>query len=98
MTVQSEGADAQATHLITVVVTFPVSQKSPYRAEVTPDTTVGSVRQAVMTYFEVTDSGQSVYVLTHGGQAEPDGVTIGQVAGDEERTVEFRLVKRITQG
>jgi hypothetical protein len=51
-----------------------------------------------MTYFEVTDSGQSVYVLTHDGQAEPDGVTIGQVAGDKKRSVEFQLVKRITQG
>ena len=98
MTVQAEGAGAQATHLITVHVTFPVSPKGPYRAEVTPDTTAGSVRQAAMTHFEVSDSGQFTYVLTHNGEGEPDSKTIGQIAGDKERSVAFRLVKRITQG
>jgi hypothetical protein len=98
VTVQAEGAGAQATHLITVLVTFPISHRSPYRAEVTPDTTVGSVRQAAMTDFEVADSGEFTYVLTHDGAVKPDGTTIGQVAGDEARSVEFRLVKRITQG
>ena len=98
MTVQAEGAGAQATHLITVLVTFPISPEGPYRAEVTRDTTAGSVRQAAMTYFQVADSGQFTYVLTHNGEVEPDNKTIGQIAGDEQRSVEFRLVKRIAQG
>ena len=98
MTVQTEGEDARATHLIAVQVSFPVSRKGPYRSEVTLDTTVGTVRQAVMTFFEVADGGQYTYVLTHGGQEESDATTIGQIAGDKKRSVESRLVKKITQG
>jgi hypothetical protein len=98
VTVQAEGADVQKTGLVTVIVTFPASPKSPYRAEVTPDTTIGSVRIAAMNYFEVTDSAGSTFVLTHDGKVESDSDTIAEVAGEREHTVEFRLVKRITQG
>jgi hypothetical protein len=86
-----------ATRLIAVRVSFPVSEKSPYRAEETPGTTAGAVRVAAMEDFMVTDSSQYTYVLTHGGRKVPDSETIGQLAGDEH-LVEFRLVKELTQG
>lgn len=86
-----------ATRVITVQVSFPVSAKSPYRAGETPDTTAGAVREAAMRDFAVSDSSQYTYVLTHDGRKVPDSETIGQIAGDR-RTVEFRLVKELTQG
>jgi hypothetical protein len=86
-----------ATRLIAVQVSFPVSAKSPYRAQETPGTTAGSVRSAAMKDFTVSDNSQYTYVLTHGGRRVPDSETIGQIAGDRH-SVEFRLVKELTQG
>jgi hypothetical protein len=86
-----------ATRIIAVQVSFPVSEKSPYRAEETPSTTAGTIREAAMKDFTVSDSSQYTYVLTHDGQKVPDSETIGQVAGDRH-SVEFRLVKELTQG
>jgi hypothetical protein len=86
-----------ATRIISVQVSFPVSQKSPYRAEDAPSTTAGTVREAAMEDFTVSDSGQYTYVLTHDGQKVPDAETIGEIAGDRQ-SVEFRLVKELTQG
>jgi hypothetical protein len=94
----SEGSSANtATHLVAVQVSFPASAKSPYRAQEAPGTSVGTVRAAAMKDFEVSDSGQYTYVLTHDGRKVPDSETIGQVAGDRH-SVEFRLVKELTQG
>jgi hypothetical protein len=86
-----------ATRIITVQVSFPVSEKSPYRAEETPGTTARAVREAAMRDFAVSDSRQYTYVLTHDGRKVPDSETIGQIAGDRH-SVEFRLVKELTQG
>jgi hypothetical protein len=86
-----------ATQVITVKVSFPVSEKSPYRAMETPDTTAGAVREAAMRDFAVSDSNQYTYVLTHDGKKVPDSEAIGQIAGDRH-SVEFRLVKELTQG
>lgn len=86
-----------ATRIITVQVSFPVSEKSPYRAKETPSTTAGAVRDAAMEYFTVSDSNQYTYVLTHDGRKVPDSETIGQIAEDRH-SVEFRLVKELTQG
>lgn len=86
-----------ATHVTAVRVSFPVSEKSPYRAEETPSTTAGTIRQAAMKDFTVSDSSQYTYVLTHDGRKVPDSETIGQIAGDKH-LVEFRLVKELTQG
>jgi hypothetical protein len=47
--------------------------------------------------FEVSDSSQYTYVLAHDGRKVPDGETIGEIACDRH-SVEFRLVKELTQG
>jgi len=86
-----------ATRIIAVRVSFPVSEKSPYRAEETPSTTAGAIREAAMKDFTVSDSSQYTYVLAHHGRKVPDSETIGQIAGDKH-SVEFRLVKELTQG
>ncbi len=52
---------------------------------------------AAMEFFEASDGADYTYVLTHGGHDVPDDRTVGQVA-DEKDAVEFRLVKKITQG
>ncbi len=97
MTIQNEAGTVRPVRLITVQVSFPVSAKGPYRAQVPAQETVGSVRVAAMGFFEVSDGADYAYVLTHGGHDVPDDRTVGQVAGDKD-TVEFRLVKKITQG
>lgn len=97
MTIQADEGSVDAKQLISVTVSFAVSKKGPYRADVTPSTLVGTVRQQAMTHFEVADGGQFTYVLSHGGQRQPDDKTIGQVAGDKH-SVDFRLIKEITQG
>jgi hypothetical protein len=86
-----------ATRVIAVQVSFPVSEKSPYRTKETPSTTAGIIREAAMRDFTVSDSSQYTYVLTHDGRKVPDSETIGQIAGDRH-SVEFRLVKELTQG
>jgi hypothetical protein len=86
-----------ATRIITVQVSFPVSEKSPYRAEESQGILAGAVREAAMRDFAVSDSRQYTYVLTHDGRKVPDSETIGQIAGDRH-SVEFRLVKELTQG
>lgn len=93
----TEGAEAPETRLIKVRVTFPVSRKGPYKADVTPETTVGSVRTGAMGWFEVSDDAQFVYVLTHAGVDQSNDTTVGDIAG-KAHAVEFKLVKRITQG
>jgi hypothetical protein len=82
---------------IGVKVTFPISKKGPYQAEVSPDTTVGTVREAAMEHFLVEDDSQFVYVLAHDGKEQDNGITIGAIAGNAE-AVKFTLVKKITQG
>ena len=86
-----------ATRLIAVQVSFPVSAKSPYRAQEPLSITAGAVRMAAMKDFTVSDSSQYTYVLTHDGRKVPDSETIGQIAGGTH-SVEFRLVKELTQG
>jgi len=97
MTIQEEAGTVRPVRLITVQVSFPVSAKGPYRAQVQAQDTVGSVRLASMEFFGVSDGADYTYVLTHGGQDVPDDQTVGQVAGEKEM-VEFRLVKKIIQG
>jgi len=97
VTVHAAPGPVQEMQLISVQVSFPVSPKGPYRADVTPATLVGTVRQAAMTHFEVSDGAQFTYVLTHDGRRQPNDETVGQVAGDKH-SVDFRLVKEITQG
>src|SRR5437016_6339767 len=93
----TEAGEGAKTGLIKVQVTFPVSKKGPYRAEDRPETTVGAVRTAAMSWFEVSDGNQFVYLLTHGGQDIPNEKTIDEIAG-HAHAVEFKLVKKITQG
>jgi hypothetical protein len=97
VTIQADGGLVDAKQLVAVTVSFAVSKKGPYGAEVAPSTLVGTVRQEAMTHFEVADGSQFTYVLSYGGQRQPDDKTIGQVAGDKH-SVDFRLIKEITQG
>jgi hypothetical protein len=97
VTIKEEAGTARPVRLIAVQVSFPVSAKGPYRAQVPPQDTAGSVRLAAMNHFEVSDGGDYTYVLTHGGRDVPDGETVGQISGEKDQ-VEFRLVKKITQG
>jgi len=82
---------------IAVRVTFPISKKGPYAAEVASDTTVGTVRAAAMAHFEVQDDSQFTYVLTHDGKEQDDTTSVGDIAG-HAHAVKFTLVKKITQG
>ncbi len=97
MAAQATEDSVQKIELIAVRVSFPVSPKGPYRAEVTASTLVGTVRQAAMSHFEVADGSQYTYALSHDGVRQDNNTTIGQVAG-EAHAVEFRLIKEITQG
>jgi hypothetical protein len=97
VTIHDEAGTVRPVRLITVQVSFPVSAKGPYRAQVPKQDTAGSVRLAAMGFFEVSDGADYTYVLTHGGHDVPDDRTVGEVA-DEKDSVEFRLVKKITQG
>jgi len=82
---------------IEVRVSFPISKKGPYQADVTPDTTVGVVLADAMRHFEVQNDSQFTYVLAFDGLERGDATTIGSLAGDSEE-VRFTLVKKITQG
>jgi hypothetical protein len=82
---------------IHVRVSFPITKKGPYEAEVEPETTVATVLSAAMNHFEVQDDSQFTYVLAHDGQEESGNVTIGSIAGTAHE-VRFTLVKKITQG
>jgi hypothetical protein len=82
---------------IEVKVTFPISKEGPYQADVSPETTVGSVRAAAMLHFKVQDDSQFTYVLAHDGMEQDNATTIGHIAG-HTRTVKFTLVKKISQG
>jgi hypothetical protein len=93
----SEEMGAGRTGLIKVVVTFPVSKKGPFSEEVAPETAVGTVRTAAMNWFGLTDDAQFTYALTHGGLDQANETTVGDIAG-KAHAVEFRLVKKITQG
>lgn len=97
MAIQEEAGTARPVRLITVQVSFPVSVKGPYRAQVPPQDTISSVRLAAMGHFEVSDGADYAYVLTHGGRDVPDAETVEQVAGEKD-LVEFRLVKKVVQG
>jgi hypothetical protein len=78
-------------------VSFPISKKGPYEAEVAPETTVGVVLADAMRHFEVQDDSQFTYVLAYDGLEQNDATTIGSLAGDKDE-IKFTLVKKITQG
>ena len=86
-----------AHEAIEVRVSFPISRKGPYQADVTPDTTVGVVLAGAMKHFEVQNDSQFTYVLAFDGLERSDAVTIGSLAGDAHE-LKFTLVKKITQG
>ncbi|MDP9226032.1 MAG: hypothetical protein M3P18_19775 [Actinomycetota bacterium] len=82
---------------IHVTVSFPITKKGPFQEKVSPETTVGTVRDAAMQHFEVQDDSQFTYVLAHDGKEQDNNTTIGDIAGHAE-AVKFTLVKKITQG
>jgi len=82
---------------IKVTVTFPITKKGPFHEQVTPQTTVGTVREAAMRHFGVQDDAQFTYVLAHDGVEQDNNRTIEEVAGTAE-AVKFTLVKKIAQG
>lgn len=90
--------EGEKTHKeIQVKVTFPITKKGPFEGEVSPEATVGTVREAAMNYFGVQDDSQFTYVLAHDGKEQDNSKTIGEVAGTA-KAVKFTLVKKITQG
>jgi len=78
-------------------VSFPISKKGPYEAEVAPETTVGVVLADAMRHFEVQNDSQFTYVLANDGLEQNDSTTIGSLAGEKDE-IKFTLVKKITQG
>jgi hypothetical protein len=78
-------------------VTFPVSKEGPFSNDYPPATIVETVLVATKTHFKVADYAQFSYVLTHDGQRQEPGATLGSIAGPAH-ALEFRLVKVITQG
>jgi hypothetical protein len=79
-----------------VQVSFPGVGEGPVLGAGQPHDTAVSVRLVAMNHFEVSDSADYNYVLTHGGHDLPDSQTIGQIT-DEKDSVEFRSVKKIIQ-
>lgn len=82
---------------IKVTVSFPISPKGPFKAEVSPETTAGVVREDAMSYFGVAEDDQHEYYLSHSGAKVNDDRTVGDVAG-EAKAVKFTLVKELIQG
>jgi hypothetical protein len=82
---------------IRVLVSFPISKKGQYEAEVAPETTVGVVLADAIRHFEVQNDSQFTYVLAYDGLERSDSLTIGSLAG-EKNEIKFTLVKKITQG
>jgi hypothetical protein len=82
---------------IRVRVSFPISKKGPYEAEVAHETTVGVVLADAMGHFEVQNDSQFTYVLAYVGLEQNDSTTIGSLAGEKDE-IKFTLVKKITQG
>jgi hypothetical protein len=83
---------------IRVMVSFPLGKDGPFHETVAATTTVGTVLAAAMDHFKVGPEPNVVWYLTAHGQRQPDGATVGAVAGKGEDEVAFRLVKEITQG
>jgi hypothetical protein len=94
---EDDMSTTQSKTTIKTKVTFPVSKEGPFSEDYSPETTVEIVRDAAMGHFKVKDDAQFTYVLTHAGERQEPGTTIGSIAG-EAHAVEFRLVKVITQG
>lgn len=90
-------AEQETGSEITARVSFPISKRGPYEHEFTPGMNVGTVLADAMRYFEVENDTQFVYVLSHDGQEQNPGTTLGSLAG-HSREVRFTLVKKITQG
>lgn len=84
-------------HEIEVTCTFALSTKPTYRARDRRETTVGTVLELVMGYFEVHPEPNVEFYLVAHDERQPDSQTLGEVAGDADR-VEFRLRKETTQG
>ena len=82
---------------IRVRVSFPISKKGQYEAEVAPETTVGVVLADAMRHFEVQNDSQFTYVLAYDGLERNDSTTIGSLSGEKDE-IKFTLVKKITQG
>ena len=82
---------------IHVQVTFPVTKKGPYEANVPPSTTVGAVLAAAMGHFQVQNDSQFTYVLAYDGTEQGDAVALATIAGDRHE-LRFTLVKKISQG
>jgi hypothetical protein len=90
-------AEHEQRERIEVRVSFPISKKGKYEAEVAPETTVGVLLADAMKHFEVQNDSQFTYVLAFDGLERTDSTTIGSLAGEEDE-IKFTLVKKITQG
>lgn len=93
----TEAKPAKPKEEIRVTVTFPISPKGPFKAEVSSETTTGAVREAAMAHFGVAEDDQHDYYLSHSGAKVDNEHAVGDIAG-EAKAVKFTLVKELIQG
>lgn len=85
------------TDHVAVHVTFALSTEKAFKAEYSPETTLGTVRAAAMVHFRVQEDPNSTYYLTSNRQRHADSVTVGDLAG-HAHALKLRMVKELTQG
>ncbi len=85
------------TTTIKTKVSFPVSKEGPFEQTYPDQMIVEGVRVAAMAHFKVSDDAEFSYVLTHHGEPQDPESTLASIAG-EAHTLDFRLIKVITQG
>lgn len=89
--------DKKSDSTVAVKVTFPISHRGPYQAEVDRDTLVRAVRLEAMTHFDAQEDTQFSYVLAHDGTEQADDKTLAEIAS-HSRAIKFTLIKKISQG
>ena len=85
-----------AKDTIKTVVSFPLGHR-PFQEDYESTVTVGVVRSAAMTHFEVNEDPALRFYLVHDGDEVSDTTTLGDVAG-HARAVKLTLVKEIVNG
>lgn len=90
------GASAK-TKEIETHVSFPLSPKPAYKEKWPPETVVGQVLAAAMSYFEVADSPTTTYKLAYKGTPVDPNATLGEFV-EQDEAVKFTLAKELIQG
>ncbi|MCI0464149.1 MAG: hypothetical protein L0Z62_45020 [Gemmataceae bacterium] len=91
------------THTKLQVVVHYMAAEHPFKEDVTPDETVGQLKQRVLTAFglsegQTPDGNIVTYTLYHGKTPlENPSQTLGELAG-HQHVLQLKLVQQITQG